>query len=83
MDLPVAKAEPISDIGSAFVITYLRGKRPLHNSSWERGVRKCGRKSPADSKVSEEGGVEHASGTGAKIPLQPLMKPVAMQVVHV
>jgi len=59
MDPPLAKAEPISDAGSASVITYLRRERKkLHNfTAAERRVR-CERNSSADSKVSEEGGGE-------------------------
>ncbi|KAK4818850.1 hypothetical protein QYF61_020069 [Mycteria americana] len=47
----------------------------LCNSSWERGLRKCERKSPADSKVNEEGGGGGAPGAG-DIPLQPMDKQV-------
>ncbi|PKU45313.1 protein pxr1-like [Limosa lapponica baueri] len=73
MDLPLARAELLSNIGSISVITYLR--------SWERGVRICGRNNSADIKVSEEGRGGDAPGTGADIPLQPMVKTMVMQVV--
>lgn len=38
----------------------------------KRGVRKCQRNSPADTKVSEEGEEGGAPDTGAEVPLQPL-----------
>ena len=63
MDPLLAKAEPISNGGSTFVITYLRrGKKMLCNSSWKKGVRICERNSPADTKVREEGGGGGAPG---------------------
>ncbi|GAB0185779.1 cAMP-dependent protein kinase inhibitor alpha [Grus japonensis] len=61
MDLPLAKAEPISNGGS---------KR----CSQKRGVRRCERNNSADTKVSEEGGEGGAPGAGAEIPLQPMEK---------
>ncbi|KAK4829029.1 hypothetical protein QYF61_001804 [Mycteria americana] len=82
MDPPLAKAEPISDGGSASVITYLRrGKKLLCNSSQERGVRVFERNNSADTKVSEEGGGGGAPGTGAEIPLQPVVKTMVRQAV--
>ncbi|KAK4810940.1 hypothetical protein QYF61_013348 [Mycteria americana] len=81
-DPPLAKAEPVSNGGSASVITYLRrGKKLLRNSSWERGVRICERNNSADTKVSEEGGGGGAPGTGAEIPLQHVVKTMVKQVV--
>ncbi|GAB0209984.1 acid sphingomyelinase-like phosphodiesterase 3b [Grus japonensis] len=82
-DPPLAKAEPISDGGSASVITYLRrgGENLLHNSSQKRGVRICERNNSADTKVSEEGGGGGAPGTRAKIPLQPMVKTMVKQAV--
>ncbi|KAM9590860.1 uncharacterized protein ACIBXB_005909 [Morphnus guianensis] len=78
-DPPLAKAEPISNSGSASVITYLRkGKKLLCNSSWKRGVRICKRNNSADTKVSEGGG---APGARAEIPLQPMVKTVVRQAV--
>ena len=69
-DPQLPKAEPISNSGSASVITYLRRGKKLwwNSSSWERGVRN----SPADTKVTEEGGGGGAPGAGADITLQPL-----------
>ena len=84
MDPLLAKAEPISDGGSASGITYLRrGGKNLHNtsSSQKRGVRICERNSPAATKVSEEGGGGGAPGARAEIPLQPLVKTMVRQAV--
>ncbi|KAK4831753.1 hypothetical protein QYF61_018951 [Mycteria americana] len=53
----------------------------LH-SSWERGVRIRERNSSADTKVSEEGGGGGAPGAGAEIPLQPMVKTMVRQAVH-
>jgi len=39
------------------------------------------RNSPADTKVSEEGGGEGAPGTGAEIPLQPVVRTMVRQLV--
>jgi len=54
----LAKAEPISDGGSASVITYLRrGKRCCATpTAARRELRRCERNSSAGTKVSEEGG---------------------------
>jgi len=63
-DLPLAKAKPISDSGSASGITYLRkGKKKnlQGNSSGKRGVRLCERNNSADTKVSAEGGGRRCS----------------------
>ena len=46
---------------------FKKGKKLLESSSRERGVRLCERNSPADTKVSEEGGEGGAPGTGAEI----------------
>lgn len=52
-DPPLTKAEPVNDIGSMSVITYLRkGKKPLHRSC-DRKVRKYEKNNPADTQVSE------------------------------
>ncbi|GAB0190707.1 EH domain-containing protein 4 [Grus japonensis] len=83
MDPPLAKAEPISDGGSASGITELRRgkKEQLGNKLQpERGVRRCERNSPADTQVSEGGG-GGAPGTGAEIPLQPVVKAMVKQAV--
>ncbi|KAK4810890.1 hypothetical protein QYF61_013298 [Mycteria americana] len=82
MDLPLAKAEPISDVGSTSVITYLRREKNLpRNSSRNRGMRKCERNSYADTKVNEEGGGGGAPGARAEIPLQPMVKTMVTQIV--
>ncbi|GAB0183352.1 acid sphingomyelinase-like phosphodiesterase 3b [Grus japonensis] len=81
MDLPLAKAEPISDSGSTSGITSLRREKRKKQQFLqpERGVRRCERHNSADSKVSEEGG---APGTGAEIPLQqPMVKTMVKQAV--
>jgi len=57
MDPLLAKAKPISDGGSASVITYLREEKTLQvKRLLEREVRLCERNNSADTKVSEEGG---------------------------
>ncbi|KAK4830770.1 hypothetical protein QYF61_013259 [Mycteria americana] len=78
MDSLLAKAKPIGDAGGTSVITYLRKGK---NNSCERGMRKCERNSPTNTKVSEEGGGAGTPGAGAEIPLQPVEKTVVMQVV--
>lgn len=45
----------------------------LHNSNWEREVRKC-RKKPTDTKISEE-------GARAEVSLQPVERTVVEQAV--
>ncbi|PKU40851.1 protein pxr1-like [Limosa lapponica baueri] len=82
MDGLLAKAETISDCGSTSMITYLRReKKLLHNSTWERGVRRCVRNSSANTKVSEEEGGGGVPGTKAEIPLQPMVKTLGKQTV--
>ncbi|KAM9590913.1 uncharacterized protein ACIBXB_005945 [Morphnus guianensis] len=79
----LAKAEPISDSGSASVITYLRrGKKVAATQKLqpERGVRTCKRNNPADTKVSEGGG-GGAPAAGAEIPLQLVVKTMVRQAV--
>lgn len=58
LDLPLAKAKPISDGGIAAEITYLREGNPAGQLSliW-RGMG-CERNSYVDTKCSEEGGKE-------------------------
>ena len=84
MDPSPAKAEPISDSSNAFVITFLRRKKSWDRQKrqLEREVRTCKRTSPADPQVSEERGGGDAPGTGAEIPLQPVvMKTMVRQAV--
>lgn len=65
-DLLLTKAEPISNFASTYVTTYLgKGIKKPGDSSWGKGVRKCGRKSPADTKDSGETGRRHVTGAGA------------------
>jgi len=77
-DPSLGKAEPISDVSGASVITNSRKRKSAVRG---RGEKKCERRNPADTKVSEEGGGAAAPGTGAEIPLQPMVKTVARQVV--
>ena len=63
------KAGPVSPFCSASVIIYFSRSRK-HCT----GVRICDSNSPADIKVSEEEGGGCDSGTGAEIPLQPVVK---------
>ncbi|GAB0209410.1 hypothetical protein GRJ2_003406700 [Grus japonensis] len=85
-DPPLAKAKPIGDSGSASVITYLKKKKPP-KQTWSsiccqnRALRICERNNSADTKVSEEGGEGGAPGTGAEIPLQPVVKTMVRQAV--
>ncbi|PKU31466.1 hypothetical protein llap_18230 [Limosa lapponica baueri] len=79
-DPPLAKAEPISNGGSVSVATYLRRGKKCCTTEAGR-VRKCERNNSADTKVNEEGGGGGVSGTGAEIPLQPVVKTVVTQVV--
>jgi len=77
MDPLLAKAEHISDGGSASARTYLgKGKSYCATQQLqpERGVRVRERNNSADTKVSEEGGARGAPGTGAEIALQPMEK---------
>ena len=82
-DPPLAKAEPISNSGSASGITYLsRGKVTAQQQLQpESGVRLCERNSSADTKVSGEGGGGGAPDAGAEIPLQPMVKTMVRQAV--
>ncbi|GAB0179821.1 E3 ubiquitin-protein ligase MARCHF3 [Grus japonensis] len=71
----MAKAEPISNGGSASEVTELRrGKRTVQQQQLERGVRRCERSNSADTKVSAEGGGGGTPGARAEIPLQPMEK---------
>ena len=72
MDPPQGTAEPLSqDGGVSGKVCVRKGRK--HCAAIEREVRKkCARNSPADSKVSEEGGGGGAPGVGAEIPLQTL-----------
>ncbi|PKU41580.1 protein pxr1-like [Limosa lapponica baueri] len=80
MDLPLAKAEPSSNVGSASGITCEKGSKLLCNSSWERGVRICERNNSADTTVSEEGRGRGLPGGGAQIPPQRVVKTMVTQV---
>jgi len=78
----LAKAELISEGGSASGITYLRsGKKNMQQHPEKRGVRICERNNAADTKVSEEVRGGGAPGAGAEIPLQPMQKTMVWQAV--
>lgn len=80
--LLLTKAKPISDSGSTFLITYLRGgKKLLWNSSQERQLRICETNCTADMEVSEEGEGGGVQDVGAEICLQPLVKAVMRQII--
>jgi len=72
----LAKAKPISDAGSASVITYLRRGKKMHKVKLqqEKGVRICERNHSTNTKVNEEGGGGGVPGARAEVPLQPVMK---------
>jgi len=76
-DPPLAKVEPISDVGTKSMIMCLR----KGTQYWERGLRKYETKNSAETKVSEEGGGRGAPGAGAEIFLQPVVKTMVKQVV--
>lgn len=72
-DLPLAKAEIISDGGSASAITYLRkGKKHCANVV---GENVCERNNCSGTKGSEEGGERGVPSTRAQIPLQSMKTP--------
>ncbi|KAJ7416106.1 hypothetical protein WISP_73980 [Willisornis vidua] len=81
VDLPLAKAKPISGGGSTSGITELRrGKVTVQEQlQWDRGVRICERNSSADTKVSGEEGRD-APGAGAEIPLQAMVNIMVKQL---
>ncbi|GAB0181680.1 EH domain-containing protein 4 [Grus japonensis] len=83
MDPLLAKAKPISGGGSASGVTELtRGKKPAQQKQQlGTAVRRCERNSPADTKVSAEGGGGGTPGTRAEIPLQPMEKTMVRQAV--
>jgi len=84
-DLPLAKAKPISNGGSASVITYLRtGKKNSDvRQQLAREMRRCERNNSADTKVSEEGGWGGGDqNVGAEtLPLKLMLKTMVRQVV--
>ncbi|GAB0185750.1 hypothetical protein GRJ2_001040300 [Grus japonensis] len=82
MDPPLAKAEPISNGGSASGITVKKGKKPTRsNCNQKRGVRICERNNSADTRVSADGGGGGASGARAEILLQPMEETMVRQAV--
>ncbi|PKU43719.1 protein pxr1-like [Limosa lapponica baueri] len=81
MDLPLAKAKPTSNSGSASDNIFRKGKKPAVQQQPERGVRICERNNSADTKVTEEGGGGGAPGAGAKLPLHPVVKTMVRQAV--
>ncbi|GAB0180598.1 acid sphingomyelinase-like phosphodiesterase 3b [Grus japonensis] len=82
MDPPLAKAEPISDSGSASGVTELRrGKKHQEQLQSVRGVKIRENNNSADTQVSAEEGGGGAPGAGAEIPLQPVEKTMVRQAV--
>ncbi|RMB98681.1 hypothetical protein DUI87_24899 [Hirundo rustica rustica] len=79
MDTLLAKAEPIGEGGSATQITYLRSRGKAAQK--QQRLERVGKNSPADPKVSAEGGGEGAPGT--EIPLQPLVQTTLRQHTEV
>lgn len=55
-DLPLAKSEPISDVGGVSVIIYLRKKKTLHKCKCEREPVRDERNSLADTRSLEKEG---------------------------
>lgn len=75
MDSLLDKAELSRDVGSTSVEPYSRkSKKTLHDINCEKGVRKCKRNSPADTKIRQEGGRGGVPDTRAELPLQPMEK---------
>ncbi|KAK4826134.1 hypothetical protein QYF61_005286 [Mycteria americana] len=72
MDPPLATAKPIGDGRTASGITYLRReKKAAVQQQRERGVRICERNNSADTKVSEQGGVEVLQAPEQRFPCSP------------
>lgn len=77
MGMPLAKDEPVSDAVGTFVINGFSGKKDC--TAAERGVRKCQRNRPENTKVSEQGGWGCAPRTRTKTSLQTVMKTMVTQ----
>ena len=75
MDPLLAKAEPISNSGSASGRTDLRGKPLCNKLQPEKGVRICERNNSADPQVSEEGGEEVLQAWEQRFPCSPWGRP--------
>lgn len=71
-DLPLAKAEPVNDSGSASIITHLRGSKKC-NISQERGMRIC------ETTVQTPVQTPREEGVGGGV-LQTVMKTRVTQV---
>ena len=69
------KAEPMSNAGCASVIKFFERVKILCAAAAGRGVRKCERSSPADTKVSAEGGQEVLQTPEQKFPCSPWRSP--------
>ncbi|KAJ7411455.1 protein pxr1-like [Pitangus sulphuratus] len=82
-DLPLTKAEPISDGGSTSVITYLRrGKSFCTGAIAAREERICESKDSVDTKVSGKEGGGGAPCARAEIPLQPMVQPMVQTMLR-
>ncbi|RMC07023.1 hypothetical protein DUI87_16476 [Hirundo rustica rustica] len=82
MDLPLAKAEPISDVGSTFGISELRRKKSYcvkSKQQLEREVRIHERNSSAGAQVCREGGGGYDPLAEAEIPRQLMVKPMVKE----
>ncbi|KAJ7426186.1 protein pxr1-like [Willisornis vidua] len=79
MNLPLAKAEPISDGGTTSGITDLEKEYLLHNNSREERS-ETEKNSSANTKVFEEGGGGGAPSTRAEIRLQAVVKTIVRQL---
>jgi len=62
-------------------MTFKKGEKTSEQPQMERGVRRCERNSPADTRVSEEGGRGDAPDARAEIPQQPVEKTMVRQAV--
>ena len=69
-DLLLANAKPVSDSGSASVLTYIRRGKKTMPLELQRGVRICERNNSVGTKVSEEeagGGAPGARATCGEV----------------
>ncbi|GAB0202559.1 junction-mediating and -regulatory protein-like [Grus japonensis] len=78
MDPLLAKAEPISDSGSASGLTELKREKKKKEQQLLQLEREDVRNNSADTQVSAGGG---APGAGAEIPVQPVVKTMVKQAV--
>ncbi|KAK4825506.1 LOW QUALITY PROTEIN: hypothetical protein QYF61_000019 [Mycteria americana] len=77
----ISSPKGLSSIGTGCPGKWLSHHAWRYLKDSERGVRLCERNNSADTKASEEGGGGGAPGTGAEIPLQPVVKTMVRQAV--